>query len=56
MEDMEYWTSVGTPPGRGGPGSEDEANAAALEHQEETGHEANVSAGGVDTYPPGDKP
>jgi hypothetical protein len=51
MEDMEYWVTCSNCAWSWGPGSEDDATAAALEHHEETGHEANVSAGGAATPP-----
>jgi hypothetical protein len=44
MGEMEYWVTCPSCAWSWGPGSEDDAKAAALEHQEETGHEANVSA------------
>ncbi len=54
MDGMEYWVTCSNCAWAWGPGSEDDANVATLEHQEETGHEANVSAGGV-SDPPGDE-
>ena len=52
MEDLEYWVTCSNCAWAWGPGSEDDANAAALEHHEGTGHETNVSAGGINTNPP----
>ena len=56
MTDMEYWATCSNCAWTWGPGSEDDGNAAALEHQEQTGHEAHVSAGGDTLDPPGDEP
>jgi hypothetical protein len=44
VTDTECWVTCSNCGWAWGPGSKDEANEAALEHQEETGHEANVSA------------
>jgi hypothetical protein len=52
MADREYWDTCENCAWSWGPGSEEDANAAALEHQEQTGHQAHASAGGVDTDPP----
>jgi hypothetical protein len=49
---MEQWVTCSNCGWSWGPGSEEDANAAALEHHEETGHEANVSAGGDAIAPP----
>jgi hypothetical protein len=54
MEDREYWDTCENCAWSWGPGPEEEANAAALEHQEQTGHQAHASAGEVDTRPPSD--
>ena len=56
MADREYWDTCENCAWSWGPGSKEDADAAALEHQEQTGHQANASAGGVDPHPPGDTP
>jgi hypothetical protein len=50
MEDREYWDTCENCGWSWGPGSEEDANAAALEHQEQTGHQAHASAGEVETH------
>ncbi len=55
MADREYWGICGNCAWSAGPGPEEEISAAALEHQEQTGHEAKASAGEVDTSTPDDQ-
>jgi hypothetical protein len=52
MEEREFWHTCEHCAWSWGPGSEDDANAAALEHQEQTGHVASASSGGVDALAP----
>ncbi|MEO8422495.1 MAG: hypothetical protein ABI595_01130 [Actinomycetota bacterium] len=56
MEEREYWDTCENCSWSWGPGSEEEADAAALEHQEQTGHQAKASAGEVDAHAPDDTP
>jgi hypothetical protein len=54
MGDREYWDTCENCAWSWGPGPEEDANAAALEHQEQTGHQAHASAGDLDTHPTDD--
>jgi hypothetical protein len=56
VNDREYWVTCSNCAWTWGPGPQDDANAAALAHHEETGHEANVSAGDTVALPPDDEP
>jgi hypothetical protein len=56
VEGVEYWATCSNCHWSWGPGSEDEANAATLEHSEQTGHQTTESPGGTDTSPPGHEP
>ena len=51
MGDMEFWGTCENCAWSWGPGSEEDANAATLEHQEQTGHQAKASSGSVETHP-----